>query len=67
MKTSKYEEVYLFEYANFGEAYQRIERFIEQVYNEKRLHSALGYRPPVGFEQLSLTQSTAVQIGALAG
>lgn len=64
MKTLKYEEVYLFEYADFREAYQRIERFIEQVYNEKRLHSALGYRPPVEFEQLLLTPSTAAPIGA---
>jgi len=67
MKTLKYEEVYLFEYADFGEAYQRIERFIENVYNEKRLHSALGYRPPVEYEQLLLTQSTPAQIGAAAG
>lgn len=64
MKTLKYEEVYLFEYADFGEAYQRIERFIEQVYNEKRLHSALGYRPPAEFEQLLPAQSTAAQMGA---
>ena len=67
MKTLKYEEVYLFEYADFGEAYQRIERFIENVYNEKRLHSALGYRPPAEYEQLLLTQSTPAQIGAAAG
>lgn len=67
MKTLKYEEVYLFEYADFGEAYQRMERFIENVYNEKRLHSALGYRPPVEYEQLLLTQSTSAQIGAAAG
>lgn len=52
IKTLKYEEVYLFEYQNLAEARGRIGHFIEEVYNAKRLHSALGYRPPVEFERL---------------
>ena len=50
MKTLKYEEVNLSDYENFIEVYDSIERFLEEVYNRKRLHSALGYRPPVEFE-----------------
>ena len=56
IKTLKYEEVYLFEYENYAEAQQRIEEFIERVYNEKRLHSALDYRPPNEYEQWLLDQ-----------
>jgi transposase InsO family protein len=52
IKTLKYEEIHLFEYQNFAEARGRIGQFIEEVYNEKRLHSALGYRPPAEFERL---------------
>lgn len=51
MKTLKYEEVYLFEYETMAEARERIGHFLEEVYNQKRLHSALGYMPPVEFEQ----------------
>jgi transposase InsO family protein len=51
MKTLKYEEVYRQEYRDLAEARASIEQFIEKVYNQKRLHSALGYRPPVEFEQ----------------
>jgi putative transposase len=52
IKTLKYEEVHVFEYENLAEARGRIGQFIEEVYNEKRLHSALGYRPPAEFERL---------------
>ncbi len=51
MKTLKYEEVYRTEYRDLDEAYAGIGEFIERVYNEQRLHSALGYVPPAEFEQ----------------
>jgi putative transposase len=51
MKTLKYEEVYRQEYRSLAEARASIERFLEEVYNTKRLHSALGYLPPAEFEE----------------
>ena len=51
MKTLKTEEVYRQEYRDLAEARASITRFIDQVYNQKRLHSALDYRSPVEFEQ----------------
>lgn len=51
MKTLKCEEVYLGEYENAAEARRRIGRFLERVYNERRLHSALGYQSPAAFER----------------
>jgi putative transposase len=51
MKTIKYEEVYRQEYRDLADAKRSIARFLEQVYNDKRLHSALGYRPPAEFER----------------
>jgi putative transposase len=50
MKTLKYEEVYRNEYRDFEEARAGIGEFLECVYNEKRLHSSLGYLPPSEFE-----------------
>lgn len=57
IKTLKYEEVYLFEYETLAEARARLSHFLEEVYNQKRLHSSIGYLPPVEFEQ-QLGQST---------
>ena len=49
-RTLKMEEVYLKDYRTFEEAEQNMGYFIEEVYNNKRLHSSLGYVSPVEFE-----------------
>ena len=56
-KTLKQEEVYLYEYETIDDVMARLPLFLEDVYNHKRLHSALGYVPPDEFEALlSCTQ-----------
>ena len=51
IKTLKYEEVYRTEYRNLEDARASIGGFLEKIYNRERLHSALGYRPPLEFER----------------
>jgi transposase InsO family protein len=51
MKTLKYEEVYRQEYRSLAEANASLDQFLMVIYNQKRLHSALGYCTPVEFER----------------
>lgn len=54
-KTLKREEVYLNQYETYDDAEGQIGRFIDDVYNQKRLHSSLGYLPPAEYESLYTT------------
>lgn len=54
MKTLKHEQVHRVEYRDLAEARSEIRTFLERTYNRKRLHSALGYRPPAEFDRMSL-------------
>jgi putative transposase len=57
MKTLKTEEVYLWEYQTMADVHRRLPYFIVDVYNQKRLHASLGYRPPAEFEAMFESQS----------
>ena len=59
-KTLKYEEVHWANYETYEDVIQRIPHFIEEVYNSNRLHSALGYLPPMEYEMaIQSTTETA--------
>lgn len=51
-KTLKDEEIYLMDVPTFAELGRRLPEYIDRIYNTERLHSALGYLPPVEFEAM---------------
>jgi len=51
IKTLKAEEVSLRQYQNLEQARRSIGHFLDEVYNQRRLHSVLGYLPPAQFER----------------
>jgi len=57
MKTLKTEEVYLWEYETMADVQRRLPYFIEDVYNQKRLHASLGYIPPVEYEAMLVPET----------
>ena len=64
-KTLRSEEIYLWEYRTMNDVQNRLPYFIEEVYNHKRLHSSIGYVPPVEFEEMFYqTQSCPVTLTA---
>jgi putative transposase len=50
MKTLKQEEVYLMNYQTYLDVLENLPTFIEEVYNEKRVHSRIGYLTPSELE-----------------
>jgi putative transposase len=50
MKTLKQEEIYCREYRDLEDLETHLEEFLDRYYNQRRLHSALGYRTPEEFE-----------------
>jgi len=50
MKTLKAEEVNGKAYRSIDEARRDVGAFIDEIYNSRRLHSSIGYKPPIEFE-----------------
>jgi putative transposase len=64
MRTIKEEEVNLSEYRDFANAQRQLTRFLDDVYNVKRIHSALGYLTPREFEEQWRTARRRAKVAA---
>jgi len=64
MKTLKREEIYANDYRSLEQLAESIGEFMEHYYNRRRLHSALGYRPPEEFEEESGQQNAEARFAA---
>jgi transposase InsO family protein len=64
LKTLKREEINARPYRTMEELEQHLEEFIEEIYNQVRLHSALGYRSPAEFEQQALRKTDVTWLPA---
>jgi len=62
LRTIKEEEVNLSDYQDFQECMQNIDRFLNDVYMRKRIHSSLGYQTPAEFEYNWIRQNMSVEI-----
>ena len=66
IKTLKQEEIYTRQYRDRADLEAHIGEFIERYYNRRRLHSALDYRSPEGFEQGLLRQPAPVPVASMS-
>jgi transposase InsO family protein len=62
MRTIREDEIDLSEYRDFTDAYGQLGRFLDDVFNRKRIHSALGYVTPAEFEQQWLRGQRAIAL-----
>jgi putative transposase len=67
MRTIEEEEVDLSDYQSYADAQRQLGRFLDDVYNHKRIHSSLGYLTPVEFEEHWRAEQQAEAAGAAAG
>jgi len=62
MRTLKCEQVYLAEYRDLADARDRIGAFLEDYYNQRRLHASVGYRSPAEFEAANRAQQPSSEV-----
>lgn len=62
MKTLKQEEIHCRQYRDLEDLREHVQEFLDRYYNQRRLHSALGYKTPAEFEQQGKTLGPKVEV-----